>query len=82
MPLLLNTPKSTGDLDPQNASYTHVKIILTKHNAVSQTIDLVCRYGVADGYGNWTDGLLTPQVHVVDGVNYGVVLGSDPSGES
>lgn len=85
MSLLLTAAKQTGDLDSNHSSYTHVKIIITKHDSVNKTIDLVCQYGVDDGYGNWSAGVLSVDRHTIMNIDggtqhYNNVLGTSTVG--
>ena len=74
MPLLLETPKQTGDLDPNTSQYDYVKIIITRHNALLGIIEMTCQYGNDDGYGTWTAGIVSPEVHTISNDDYFVLL--------
>ena len=69
MPILLTTPKMTGDLDPdaQNGQYAELKIIQQMINTKAAVIELVLEYGnTVDG--SWVSGISKPErVQISDG---------------
>jgi len=65
MPLLLTSPKSTGDLDPNTTEYAWVKIIHFSHNPMYGNFKIVCHYGNDDGYGNWVSGILPSSTYII-----------------
>jgi hypothetical protein len=77
MALLLTTPKSTGDLDPNAVSYEHVKVVVTTHNSYSHSITLQCQYGNEDGY-DWNAGIVPCEFHIIEGDDYYAILTEMP----
>jgi len=64
MPLILSTPKNTGDLDPNTSEYGEVKIVRFVHDAVRYRIELRCQYGNTVS-GSWVPGILPFESHVI-----------------